>query len=190
MKMVMAVSGRENEGIPRLDLDIGIVNLPHCRYLDIVNFRSYEWSNNVSILLCNIRSCRRNFLDFTCYFNDVLHNYSCIILIETWLSNECENVFCINGYRFFDLYRNNYGGGIRIYTKELLNANVLQEFSLIDDVIEMITLEISTSGNKFLLCCVYHPPTPDHGRNYEFIDQFKTEVNLVKNYGYSYCSWW
>ena len=183
METGMAVRRNENDEFPRLDLDIGIVDLPHCRYLDIVNCSSYNWSNNISILLCNIRSCRRNFLDFTSYFNDVLFNYSCIILIETWLSNECENVFRINGYRFIDLYRNNYGGGIRLYTKETLNVNVLQEYFLITDVTEMIVTEISTLGNKFLLCCVYHPPTSDHGLNYEFIDQFKDKLASLRSLG-------
>ena len=177
----MEIQTYENDDFPTFDLEIGATNLPYCRYLDIVNEPFYEWMNNVSISLCNIRSCRKNFLDFICYFSNVLFNYSCIVLVKTWLTQEYENVFFINGYKSFDVFRNNYGGGIRLYVKESINVSILQQFTITNDVIELLTAEICTLDNKFLLCCVYHPPSSEHGFNYEFIEQFRQTLTLLRS---------
>ena len=89
--------------------------------------------------------------------------------------------FFINGYKSFDVFRNNYGGGIRLYVKESINVSILQQFTITNDVIELLTAEICTLDNKFLLCCVYHPPSSDHGFNYEFIEQFRQTLTLLRS---------
>ena len=115
--MVMQRMDPDNEfqNFPRLNLDIDNTNIPHCQYLDIVNVSHLEWTNKFSLILCNIRSCRKNFTNFTSYFNDIIHKYSCIILVETWLTAAYDNLFSVNGYKTFDSYRCPYGGGIRLY---------------------------------------------------------------------------
>ena len=122
---------KEIEEHPTYHPGIGTDHLPQCRFLDIVNVLDYDWRNKFSILLCNIRSCRKNFLDFTSYFNDVLLNYDCIILVETWLNSDCDDLFTINGYESFNIYRNNYGGGVRLYVKNTFNSVVLSPYTFV-----------------------------------------------------------
>ena len=171
------------EGYPNYHPGIGTDHLPQCRFLDIVNVPDYDWCNKFSILLCNIRSCRKNFLDFTSYFNDVLLNYECIILVETWLNSECNDLFTIQGYVSYNIYRNNYGGGVRLYVKNTVNVVILAPYTFINDVCEMLSVEVTLGSNKFALCCVYHPPTADHGLNNNFIDQMHQSLMSIRDLG-------
>lgn len=183
--MVMQRTEPDDEipNFPRLNLDLDNANLPHCRYLDIANVPLHESGNELSLMLCNIRSCRKNFNNFTCHFNDVIHNYSCIIFVETWLTDVYNNLFSVRGYKTFDSYRCQYGGGIRLYVKDTYNTVVLSEFCIVNAVCEMLTVEISSMHNRFVLCCIYHPPTSDHGINYEFIELVCQKFTLLCNMG-------
>ena len=173
----------EIEMFPTLHIDLGVVNLPQTRYLDIVNLPTYDWTNKLSVLLCNVRSCRKNFLNFTCYFNDVILNYSCIILIETWLTNEFDDVFKLHGFKSFNVYRNNYGGGIRLYIRNDLTATVLHPYTFVNGVLEMLCVEITSVTNKYILCCIYHPPSSSHEINYDFIEQLSQILLNIRELG-------
>ena len=173
----------EIEIFPTLNIDLGEVNLPHCRYLDIVNLPNYDWSNKFSVLICNIRSCRKKFLDFTCYFNNVIFNYSCIILVETWLTSEYDDVFTLRGFKSFNVYRNNYGGGIRLYARDGLTVTVLHPYTFVNSVFERLCVEVTSVDNKYILCCVYHPPTSNHELNYDFIEQLYQNLVNIRELG-------
>ena len=173
----------EVETFPTWNIDLGGVNLLRCRYLDIVNLPNYDWTNKFSVLLCNIRSCRKKFLDFTCYFNNVIANYSCIILVETWLTSEFDDVFTLRGFKSFNIYRNNYGGGIRLYFRDNLAATVLHNYTFVNGVFEMLCVEVSTVANKYILCCIYHPPTSNHELNYNFIEQLHQRLVNIRELG-------
>ena len=52
-----------------------------------------------------------------------------------------------------------------------------------NNVCEMLTVEISFMNNRIVLCCIYHPPSADHGLNYEFIEVVCQKLNLLCNMG-------
>ena len=166
---------------PRFNLNSEVL-LPNCKYTDISTDTFSDWNDKFAILLFNVRSCRKNFLDFTCCFDDILNKFSCIILTETWLTEEYNNLFVINGFRSFDSYRTNNGGGIRLYVKCNLRVNLLSPFNVIDNVCEIFVVEISVNDKKCVLCCFYHPPTSDHGLNYDFIEQCCNTLKLLKTF--------
>ena len=173
----------EIEEYPTFHIDTEAVDLPFCNYLDIVNSPAYDWCNKFSILLCNIRSCRKNFLDFTSYFDNVISNYLCIILVETWLTNEYDDLFILHGFKSYNAYRDNYGGGICLYVKDALCATILSPYTFVNDNCEMLCVQMTCDNNKFVLCCIYHPPTSDHARNYDFIDHIYQILIAVRCLG-------
>ena len=119
----------------------------------------------ISLFYCStFEVVEKLFLDFETYFHDVLCKFSCIVLNETWLTEEYENVFLINGFKTFDSYRSSNGGGIRLYVKNLLNVNILSHFNVINDLCEMLIAEIFVGSKKIVLCCLYHPPSSDHSK--------------------------
>ena len=173
----------QTEGFPSVHLDVGPIDLPQCNYLDIANLTSYDWTNKFSVLLCNIRSCRKNFLDFTSYYDSILLNYSCIILVETWLTKEYEELFSLCGFRSFNVYRKNDGGGIRLYVRDTFNATILSPYTFITDICEMLCVEVTSECSKYILCCIYHPPTSDHVLNYDFIDLIFQKLVSIRDLG-------
>ena len=173
----------EMEAYPVFHLDVEVPDIPSCNYLNIVNSPDYDWCNKFSILLCNIRSCRKNFLDFTSYFDNVITNYSCVILVETWLSTGYDELFTLRGFKSYNVYRNNYGGGIRLYIRNIFCANILDQYSFVHDTCEMLCAEISCDNNKLILCCIYHPPTSDHALNYNFIEQIHQILTALQGLG-------
>ena len=171
------------EEYPIFHIDVEAVDLPFCNYLDIVNSLEYDWCNTFSILLCNIRSCRKNFLDFTSYFDNVISNYLCIILVETLLTNEYDDLFTLRSFKSYNAYRDNYGGGIHLYVKDALCATILSPYTFVNDNCEMLCVQMTCDNNKFVLCCIYHPPTSDHARNYDFIDHIYQILMAVRCLG-------
>ena len=144
----------EIEEYPTFHIDAESVDLPFCNYLDIANSPEYDWCNKFSILLCNIRSCRKNFLDITSYFDNVISNYLCIILVETWLTNEYDGLFILHYFKSYNAYCDNYVGGIRLYVKNALCATILSPYTFVNDNCEMLCVQMTCDNNKF--CVVLH----------------------------------
>ena len=71
----------------------------------------------------------------------------------------------IHGFKYFDIFRANDRGGIRVYVKKFVNSKVLSTYAMVSDLYELLTLEMIISGNEVLLCVFYHPPSSDHGVN-------------------------
>ena len=101
---------------------------------------------SLTILMLNIRSCNKNFDQFISTFCDHISYFTCIILTETWLTKDCDAVFNIDGFYCIDQYRNNYGGGIKLYVRNCMQSKVLSNFCVLNDVIEMLTIELLYSN--------------------------------------------
>ena len=76
-----------------------------------------------------------------------------------WLTNELDFLFSLDGYNEFNQYRNSHGGGIKIYIRDSLKVNFLDEYCLTSNLYESLVGEIIISGIKFVICCIYKPPT-------------------------------
>ena len=152
-------------------LDLQDIDLPTCTYSDFNEIDNIVSVDKLSLLVCNVRSCRRNFNAFYSHFNQYVSKFTIIVLVETWLTKEICNIFNISGYKYFDCFRANNAGGIRMYYKRFLNVKLLPVYSSNTDIFEVLTAEISCSEKNVLLSCFYHPPSPDHQQNRFFIDQ-------------------
>lgn len=169
---------------PVFNLDIDDVVSPDCKYADFGDIPVLAPVNRFSMLLFNVRSCRRNFNEFECIFYEYLRHFSCIALTETWLTQDFDNLFCISGFRSFNVYRTPNGGGIRLYCKSDLDVTLIPEYSCVTDICEMLTLQIRCNDIKFVLSTVYHPPSSDHGVNNMFIDTYCEKLKLIYSRGY------
>ena len=172
------------DGHPTFNLEIDVIDLPDCKYLDFKDIPVFAPIKQFSVLLFNVRNCRRNFNEFECIFNEYFRYFTCIALTETWLTQDFENLFCIHGFRSFNVYRSSYGGGIRIYCKYDLEVTLISEYSFVSDMYEMLTLEVSCNSIKFVFSTVYHPPSPDHGMNNMFIESYCDKLKLLQSQGY------
>ena len=103
-------------------------------------------------------------------FSYVFIYFSFILLTETWLDPNFTDTFNLPGFYKFDLCRNNYGGGVRLFFRDGIQASILSDFTFINDLIEILTLECSIIGVKYVISLIYHPPSSCHVNNNIFVD--------------------
>ena len=168
---------------PVFDMELEGVNISQCKYADICEIPELSPSDDFSVLLLNIRSCRKNFLEFSTLFSNYFSRFSCIALVETWLSDGYEDLFLINGFKAFNVNRNNYGGGIRLFCRFDLNVKILSDFTFVSNVHEILTVKILCAGKNVVLCVSYHAPSADHGDNYMFIEHNFSLLSRIKALG-------
>ena len=169
---------------PTFRLDIDEFDTPTCKYVDFKDIPVCAPMRQFSLLLFNIRSCRRNLNEFECIFYAYFKYFTCIALTETWLTHDYDNLFSILGFRSFNVYRTPNGGGIRLYCKNDLDVSFISEYSFVSEFCEMLTLHIGCNTIKFVLSVVYHPPSSDHGINNMFIEQCCEKLKMLHNQGY------
>ena len=169
---------------PTFTLDIDTVDLPACKYIDFKDIPTYVPIKQFSLLIFNVRSCRKNFCEFECIFQDYFKHFSCIALTETWLTQDFDNLFLIHGFRCFNVYRTPMGGGIRLYCKSELDVTFISEFSFVTEIYEMLTVQVCCNDIKFVLSTFYHPPSSDHGLNNAFIGLCYDKLKVIQALGY------
>ena len=81
-----------------------------------------------------------------------MFNFSIIVLYESWLSDSTDYGFDIDNYNQINLYRNNLGGGIKIFYDKMLNANILNEFTHVLSFIEILTFIIKGNSINYIVC--------------------------------------
>ena len=114
----------------------------------------------------------------------ILLNKPCHILSinETRLSENIDDGFVkINGYDIFRADRNRAGGGVALYVKTAINANLRQD--LVSDDLEVICLEIKRAKSKpFFVISWYRPPNSPA----EIFDKFEIMLRKLEAEGKEY----
>lgn len=171
------------DNYPKFSVSDEVDVVPHCVYLDIDSISTFVPDNTLSILIFNVRSCRKNFSNFLNHFSDYVCRFTIIVLVETWLTEGISKLFPIYGFKYIDNFRSNVGGGIRVYYKNSVNIQVLPTFTVLSDLFELLTVELIFSANKIILAVFYHPPSSDHNSNRLFIDQCYSNLDLLRTLG-------
>ena len=164
-----------NLHIPALDLndENDIPRFP-CSYKNpdrLANVLTDYKKGAFSLMMFNVRSCRKNFGCFLSFLCNLMFKFSVIILVETWLSSSADCGFDINGYKHVSIHRNNFGGGMKIYYDELYNVEVINELTFINNYMEVLTIYLIGLNFKYIICAVYRLPSADpHTFNEQFFD--------------------
>ena len=137
-----------------------------------------------SLLTFNVRSCRKNFASFYAFLCSLMFKFSVIVLVETWLSSDTDHSFDIIGYKQKNVYRDNYGGGIKVYYDEMLMAEVSNELTIINNIMEVLTLTVSGANFRYIVCCVYrstgaNPLLFNECFSQEIINRFPCNSNII-----------
>lgn len=175
-----------------------------CKYYDFDAYLPTITAVSINIIMLNIRSCKKNFNTFMAFFAQFLACFSCIILTETWLTAERDNVYTIPGFSHHVLYRDHQGGGIKIFVRSDIQSKIISEYTLMNDYFEILTVELFINCKKMLLSALYHPPSSSHINNNAFVYSFTSllrqlsrmqlpmiicgdfNLNLLNPYGFTY----
>ena len=165
--------------LPVFDPQVDNFVPPRCDYIQTENLCSFISGLSLSILLLNIRSQKRNFNVFLSEFSNYLNLFSIIAFTETWLTVDRDVAFSIPGFYSLNLYRNQYGGGLRLYIKDCFRTKILEEFTFLNDFYEILTVELDLGSCKYVLILLYHPPSSSSQNNTEFVNLFTFTLRSV-----------
>ena len=110
------------------------------------------------------------------------HKVEVICISETWLDAQKETYSQLQGfYGHFCNRLNRMGGGVAIYTKNCLNAEVVESYTSQKLSAIWVKVAISTTSN-IIYVCVYHPPDASDNATLEYLTAAAAKVNeLHKN---------
>lgn len=122
--------------------------------ITISHYKNY-YSNAIHV---HFRSLPKNF-DI---LNSVLHylpkHPDIIALTETWLSDTTKHLYFMEGFSAFHLVRTNREhGGICDFVRNGIHTDVVNDYCLINDEIELYTIKIIIDTVKYIIATVYRP---------------------------------
>ena len=106
-----------------------------------------------------------------------------IALSETWLKSKNSKFHRIEGFTAYHLPRSNKkGGGVSILVKSHLHADLIDDYSFINEDIEICTIkmrvncDLSKLSKNFVISCVYRPSSKNKDVG-KFKEVFATTLN-------------
>ena len=164
--------------LENIDPDINFLNsalqLRPCRYFTLDEFNSANIVNNdFSLLNYNIRSFNRNKAVFETMLNYLKSTFKCIILTETWNTEQNLDLCFLENYQVFHTYRPrdhiySVSGGISIFCLEPFKAEKLDNFSFCYSYIETCVIKITVNDVNMIIVGIYRPP---QGNKSDFVGE-------------------
>jgi hypothetical protein len=140
------------------------------------HFFTDNTDNLVNYLHMNIRSINKNFDQFICYLNQCETKFHVIVLSETWITDDSQCGFLIDGYR--TIYKKNR------YTKSdglcLFIQNEI-DFVMLDHEIDKancLSVELKIENRNYTLLSVYRSPSLNIA---DFINSFDSFLQNTVN---------
>jgi hypothetical protein len=122
----------------------------------------------------------RNFFALMSAFLSVIDfQFDVIVVTETWLTQDADCMFDLDGYKHSAIYRNQYGGGISVYYKHGINVSIIKELTYVRDTVEVLSFRANIHSQKLVFICVYRPPMNSIS---DFNDMFRESI--LSNFSY------
>ena len=146
-----------------IEFDVNVfANDNKCDFITLNDFNdndNFDSCSYFSLICINIRSLKRHFTELQTLLHLCKHAFSLVIVCETWLCSDFDNMFHLDGYLFHTLCRTENYGGIRLYYRSHLNVEVLNNQTLIHDSCEILASKITIKNlGPINLFCIYRPP--------------------------------
>ena len=115
--------------------------------------------DKLRLLHANINSINKNLDSLLSTISNYSCQYDMLCLTETKLSEISSNLFDIPNYKSFSVNQNSHGGGVRIYIRNDLGANLIPELTGIFPTHESLFLRVNISGKVLTIGVIYRPPS-------------------------------
>ena len=146
-----------------------------CSLLDIKCLKKELSGKNINVLLCNIRSMRKNFNHLTAFIQQSAVKFSIVILNETHLDADEQTAYNLTGYTMHSQCRNRFGGGLLILCDDSFRSETVPRLTGLYNTFESLFINIKTKTGKILIGTIYRPPS---GSISSFCDEFEAEILL------------
>ena len=142
--------------------DEGVGRLDTCTNFDLASLPTVfqrQLPDKFSILNLNIRGLRTNLRLLKSFLCELRAPIKVIVLTESHLRDEFENLFNINGYRRITVNRSSSGGGIAVFLHFSIQYKVNSELTGVFNSHEGLYFTVNFPGKVSIdIFCVYRPP--------------------------------
>ena len=142
------------------------IELCDSEYLTLADCSSFlNAPNSCNFLHLNCRSLPKNFDTFSSLITHIDKPFLALGLTETWLKPHNADIYALPGYKFISCSRpTKLGGGVGIYINMHVQFNVIQDLTIMCDVLESVFVEVvkrDVCNSRMLIGCIYRPPNSD-----------------------------
>ena len=116
-------------------------------------------NNTLSIMHMNTRSILKKIDRINIFFASLKKCPDIFSVSENWLSDSNKHTATINGYKGYHLPRSNgrEHGGVSCYNNDTLETELIEEYTYITDLIELLTVKVKVHDESYLISTVYRP---------------------------------
>lgn len=137
-------------------------------FKDLLTNASYSVDKSLSIYHLNAQSLKNKMEHIEGEIETLSHKFDFLAFTETWFSCQ-EDVIPLAGYENVSQFRvNKRGGGVSLFIKRRLHFDVLNNYSLVTDNFEVVTIRYY----NIAIMVVYRPPHSDVDVFFQFVEPF------------------
>lgn len=124
----------------------------------------------------NIRSFNANGDAFLSLFGSLATPPDCIVLTETWLTDDNKNICNIDGYISYHTVRQKgRSGGVSVFCDSLFTSDVITELCISNETIESCVVRLQCGIEKWILFAIYRPHS-------DSVDNFNRQLQVMMNH--------
>ena len=142
------------------------------KYYDIESFNNLAKNHNNHLRILHINACclTNKFENLKVLLHSMKVKPYIICFTETWFESNTSNAYQLKNYAAFHLTRTEREhGGVTVYVDSNINASKLPNWTMVNDDIEILTLELTFDKHIYKLCTIYRP-NGKHDRIKEFTE--------------------
>lgn len=131
-----------------------------CSYYDVKDFCKQfpQGRGSLNLFHLNIRSLNKNLDELLILLDSLKTEFQVIVLSETWLNDPSEFI-TLDGYKDYHSVRSNgRGGGVSILVRNNIHSQLLPQFTLNNNVLEVCSVELCINSSTYNVVGVYRPP--------------------------------
>ena len=105
-------------------------------------------------------------------------DFDVIGISETWLTDDNKDLYSISNYQHIsNVRKTRRGGGVSLFIADHIKFKELTQYSISNDFIECIFIEINTNRSNRIIGIVYRPPNSNLNA---FISSFNDITSTIR----------
>ena len=156
----------------------GHLNFDHMsRYISLEQYQNlFSNDDALNIIHFNIRSLEHNLVHLEALLSTLSKVPDIIALTETWLNEDNMNLYSIEGYTAFHIVREPLKhGGVSLFVREHLNCEKIEQFSYLNNTIEICSIVVKIDNASYTIAGIYWPSK----NKYDKIKEFRKELSPI-----------
>ena len=158
----------------------------NCSYLheqefnDKTKLKTSPLVRHFSVFHINIKSLKHNLTSLTDYLDGIEFDFPIIGIWETWLTDNCCDLYGISGYTLIEKHSTQMGRGVAIFCSDTMTVVHRVDLSIFNEFIKSVFVEILNDvfrmGKSIVVGVIYRPPGSDFSQRNILSNEFLSKI--------------